>query len=129
MRVRRLASEEVWRRRAGHVREFERMLSDEGTAIVKVFLHVSKDEQAARLRERLANPLKQWKFQPEDLDVNERYDEFIAAYEEAISETSTEWAPWYVVPADRNWVKAFATGSLVREALERLDPKIPTAPA
>ncbi len=123
--MRGLAPEEVWSRRGGHVREFERMLADEGTTIVKVFLNVSKEEQAARLRERMEDPLKRWKFREDDLIVNERYDEFMAAYEGAITETSTEWAPWYVVPADRNWVKAYATASLVCEALEVLDPKLP----
>jgi PPK2 family polyphosphate:nucleotide phosphotransferase len=125
VRVRGLAPEDVWRARPAHVREFERMLVDEGTAIVKVFLHVSKEEQAARLQERLDDPLKRWKFQAEDLVVNDRYDEFMAAYEETITETSTDWAPWYVVPADRNWVKAYATAALVVAALEALDPKLP----
>ena len=97
VRVNDLAPEEVWRKRAGHVREFERMLVDEGTAIVKVFLHVSREEQAARLAERLQDPLKRWKSDPADLAVNERYDEYTAAYEEAITETSTTWAPWHVI--------------------------------
>ena len=79
-----LAPEEVWRKRPEHVREFERTLVDEGTAIVKVFLHVSREEQAARLAERLQDPLKRWKSNPDDLAVNERYDEYTAAYEEAI---------------------------------------------
>lgn len=127
VRVRGLAPEEVWRARAAHVREFERMLVDEGTAVVKVFLHVSKEEQAARLRERLDDPLKRWKFRVDDLAVNDRYDEFMAAYEETIAETSTDWAPWHVVPADRNWVKAYATASLVVAALEALDPRLPSA--
>jgi PPK2 family polyphosphate:nucleotide phosphotransferase len=127
VRVRGLAPDEVWRTRPAHVREFERMLTDEGTAIVKVFLHVSKEEQAARLRERLEDPLKRWKFRVDDLAVNDRYDEFMAAYEEALAETSTDWAPWYVVPADRNWVKAYATAALVAAALERLDPTLPSA--
>ena len=125
VRVNDLAPEEVWRKRPGHVREFERMLVDEGTAIVKVFLHVSREEQAARLAERLQDPLKRWKSNPADLAVNERYDEYTAAYEEAITETSTTWAPWHVVPADRNWVKGYATAALVVAALERLDPQLP----
>jgi PPK2 family polyphosphate:nucleotide phosphotransferase len=123
--VRGLAPDEVWRRRGAHVREFERMLADEGTALVKVFLNVSKGEQAIRLRERTEDPGKRWKYRPEDLAVNEQYDRFMAAYEETITETSTEWAPWYVVPADRNWVKSYATAALVCAALERLDPKLP----
>jgi PPK2 family polyphosphate:nucleotide phosphotransferase len=128
VRVLSLAPEEVWRRRGGHVREFERMLVDEGTAIVKVFLHVSREEQAKRLRERIEDPLKRWKLAPEDLTAGDRYDEHMAAYEDAIAETSTEWAPWHVVPADRNWVKAYATAALLCDALERLDPRLPDAP-
>ena len=127
VRVDGLAPEAVWRPRAGHVREFERMVVAEGTAIVKVFLHVSREEEATRLAERLQDPMKRWKFRPEDQSVNERYDEFTAAYEAAITETSTEWAPWHVVPADRNWVKGYATAALVVEALERLDPRLPSA--
>ena len=125
VRVRKLASDEVWQRRAGHIREFERQLTDEGTTIVKVFLHVSKDEQRARLQERVEDPEKRWKFRRGDLDDRARWDDFIAAYEQALTETSTAWAPWYVVPADRNWVKALATGRLLVDALERLDPQLP----
>jgi PPK2 family polyphosphate:nucleotide phosphotransferase len=123
-----LAPEEVWKRRGGHIREFERMLADEGTTLVKVFLNVSKDEQATRLQERIEDPRKRWKSRPEDLTVNERYDEFVARYEAALTETSTEWAPWHVVPADRNWVKAHATAVLLRDTLERLAPRLPEAP-
>ncbi len=123
-----LTPEEVWKPRADHIREFERMLADEGTTLVKVFLNVSKDEQRARLQERIEDPRKRWKSRPEDLTVNERYDEFVARYEAAITETSTEWAPWHVVPADRNWVKAHATAVLLRDTLDRLDPRLPAGP-
>jgi PPK2 family polyphosphate:nucleotide phosphotransferase len=125
VRMRQLAPEEVWTRRAGHICDWERMLSDEGTTIVKVFLNVSKDEQRKRLQERIDNPEKRWKFRREDLEARSRFDEYIVAYEEALTETSTEWAPWHVVPADRNWVKAAAVAQLLVDALERLDPKLP----
>jgi len=124
-----LAPKEVWSRRPGHIREFERLLTDEGTTLVKVFLHVSKDEQAARFRERIADPEKQWKFRKADLDVHAHYEGYMAAYEETITETSTEWAPWYVVPADRNWVKATAVATLLVHTLEKLDPRFPPAEA
>ena len=120
-----LAPEAVWRRRGGHIREWERMLTDEGITIVKVFLNVSKDEQRQRLQERIEDPEKRWKFRREDLEARRRFDEYIAAYEDAITETSTDWAPWYVVPADRNWVKAVAVAELVVDELERLDPRFP----
>jgi PPK2 family polyphosphate:nucleotide phosphotransferase len=125
VRMRRLAPEEVWRQRPPHIRDWERMLSDEGTAIVKVFLNVSKEEQRRRLQERIDNQEKRWKFRREDLEVHEHYDEWLEAYEEVLTETSTEWAPWHVVPADRNWVKAVAVAQLLVDELERLDPQLP----
>ena len=127
VRLLELVPEEVWRRAAAHICEWERLLVDEGTTIVKVFLHVSKEEQRTRLQERIDDPEKRWKFRLGDLDVRKRYDEYMAAYEEAITETSTDWAPWHVVPADRNWVKALAVAELLVAALERLDPQLPEA--
>ena len=125
VRIRKLVPEAAWRRRAGHVREWERMLTDEGTSIVKVFLNVSKDEQRERLQERIDDPEKRWKFRRDDLEVRARFDDYLAAYEEALTETSTDWAPWHVVPADRNWVKAYAVAKLLVETLERIDPQLP----
>jgi PPK2 family polyphosphate:nucleotide phosphotransferase len=125
VRVRGLAPEEVWRRRPGHIRDWERMLVDEGTSLVKVFLNVSREEQRRRLQERLEDPEKRWKFRRGDLDDRARWTDFVAAYEDAITATSTEWAPWWVVPADRNWVKALAVARLLVDALERLDPQLP----
>ena len=101
------------------------MLSNEGTAIVKVFLHLSKDEQRRRLRARLADPEKRWKFRPDDLEARERWDEYMARYDEAITATSTPWAPWYVVPADHKWVSGLAVAELLVQTLERLDPQPP----
>lgn len=122
-----LAPEDVWRRRPSHIREWERMLTDEGTTIVKVFLNVSKEEQRKRLQERIDDPEKRWKLRLDDLQVRKSFDDYMAAYEEALTETSTEWAPWYVVPADRNWVKAVAVAELLTDALDRMEPKLPTA--
>ena len=114
-----------WGRRFQHIREFERMLTDERTAIVKVFLHISRDEQRTRLQARLDRPDKRWKFRLGDLDDRARWDDFEAAYEEAIAETSTPWAPWHVVPADHKWVRDVAVAQIMVEALERLDPQYP----
>jgi polyphosphate kinase 2 (PPK2 family) len=125
VRMHELAPEEVWRRRYEHIREFERMLVDEGTSVLKVFLNVSREEQRRRFQERLDDPEKRWKFRRDDLNVRERFDEWLGAWEEALNETSTEWAPWYVVPADRNWVKALAVAELVASTLERLDLQLP----
>ena len=91
-----------------HIREFERMLRDEGTTMVKVFLHISKDEQRRRLQERIDDPEKNWKFHRSDLEVRARWDEYQQVYEEAITATSTDWAPWYVVPADHKSVRDVA---------------------
>lgn len=125
VRVRGLAPKKAWKRRPHHIREFERLLTDEGTSIVKVFLHVSREEQGKRLQERLDNPEKAWKFKREDLDDRARWDDYMEAYEEVLSETSTDWAPWHVVPADHNWVRNVAVAQLLVDVLERLDPQMP----
>ena len=125
VRMYEIAPEAVWRPRYAHIREFERMLVDEETTVLKVFLNVSREEQRTRFQERVDDPGKRWKFRRDDLKVRERFDDWVAAWEEAVTETSTEWAPWHVVPADRNWVKALAVAELVAGALERLDPQLP----
>jgi polyphosphate kinase 2 (PPK2 family) len=98
---------------------------DEGTEIVKVFLNVWRDEQRRRFQERVDDPEKRWKFRLEDLDVRRSFDDYLDAYEDAIAETSTDWAPWYVVPADRNWLKGLAVAELLAATLERMDPQLP----
>jgi PPK2 family polyphosphate:nucleotide phosphotransferase len=128
VRVRQLVPDAVWRRRYRHIREFERMLTDEGTTVVKVFLHISRDEQRQRLQSRLDEATKTWKFRLEDLDDRVLFDDFLAAYDEALTETSTEWAPWYVVPADRKWVRDVAVATLLVETLKRLNPQYPPPP-
>ena len=96
--------------------------------MVKVFLHLSKDEQRARLQARIDDPAKNWKFRRADLEVRARWDDYQARYEDAISATSTDWAPWYVVPADRKWVRDVAVATLLVETLRRLDPHYPPPP-
>jgi PPK2 family polyphosphate:nucleotide phosphotransferase len=125
VRVRKLVEKSVWKRRYEHIRSFEQTLTDEGTTVVKVFLHVSRDEQRRRLQERLDNPDKRWKFRAEDLDDRALWDDFIRAYEDALRETSTDYAPWYVVPADHNWSRNLAVAEILVAALEHLDPKLP----
>jgi len=120
-----LVPENVWERRPRDVNAFERTLVDEGTTIVKVFLNVSKEEQAQRLQERLDDPEKRWKFRKSDLETRKQWDQYVAAYDEAITATSKRWALWHVVPADRNWVKSLAVATLLVDALERMDPKLP----
>ncbi len=120
-----VVDDERCERRYRHIREFERMLVDEGTTVVKVFLHISKDEQRARLQARIDDPEKNWKFHHADLEVRAQWDDYQSSYEEAISATSTEWAPWYVVPADHKWVRDVAVAQLLVEELVLLDPRIP----
>lgn len=125
VRVKNIFPEQVWRRRVRHIIEFERMLAEEGTTIIKIFLHISKDEQKARLQARLDNPHKHWKFNPEDLKDRARWDDFMHSYEELISQTSTLNAPWFVVPADRKWYRNLCVARIVLDTIKRLDPEFP----
>jgi PPK2 family polyphosphate:nucleotide phosphotransferase len=125
VRVKKLFPDEVWKRRERHINEFERMLAEEGTTLVKIFLHISKDEQKRRLEARLANPAKHWKFNPDDLKDRQLWDQFMLAYEEVISRTSTEFAPWYVVPADRKWYRNLCVARIMVDTLKRLNMEFP----
>lgn len=125
VRVLDLVETSVWKRRFGHIRQFEQMLVDEGTTIVKLFLHISKDEQAEQLRERIDDPEVQWKFNPSDLEARAAWDDYESAWENAIAETSTDDAPWHVVPADRRWYRKLAVARILRDTLADLDPTYP----
>ena len=103
------------------------MLVDEGTVVVKCFLHLSRDEQRERLQARLDDPEKRWKFRRGDLEDRALWSDFQAAYEEALAETSTTWAPWHVVPADRKWQRNLVVAQLLRAALQAMDPQVPAA--
>ena len=122
-RVRTRSPVAVWHSRYRHIREFERLLVDEGTTVIKVFLNISKDEQRHRLQKRIDNPEKHWKFDPGDLDDRELWDQYRDAYEDTLTETSTEWAPWYVVPGDHKWARDVAISELMVSTLRRLDPR------
>jgi PPK2 family polyphosphate:nucleotide phosphotransferase len=124
-RVHALVEEAVWRRRYRHINHFEALLADADVRVIKLFLHISREEQADRLRKRLEDPTKRWKFNPGDLAERERWDEYQAAYEEAIARTSTESAPWYVIPADAKWFRNWAVSRIVIETLEDMDPRFP----
>ena len=123
VRVRGLAPEPVWRRRYRHIAEWERMLADEGTAVVKCFLHVSRAEQAERLRARLDEPDKHYKYDPGDLQDRARWDAYTSAYREAMRETAAEHAPWYVVPGDKKKVRNYLLADLLVRTLEGMDPR------
>jgi PPK2 family polyphosphate:nucleotide phosphotransferase len=119
-RVHGLVDEQTWRGRYGQINEFERELVDAGTVLVKVMLHISFQEQAARLAERLADPTKHWKYNPGDIDERARWEDYQVAYRDALRECSTGYAPWYVVPADHKWYRDWAVATLLREALVEL---------
>ncbi len=125
VRVHGLVDDERAARRFGHIRDFERMLVDEGTTIVKVFLHISREEQAERLQARIDEPHKRWKFSHGDLEERAHWDRYQEVYAEAISATSTEVAPWYVVPADRKWYRNLAVSRIVAHTLEDLGMTYP----
>lgn len=125
VRVRGLASEQVWRPRFEHINAFEQLLADNGVTMVKLFLHISRKEQARRLRERQRNPDKQWKFNPGDLEDRALWDDFMTAYQEALTLCHTRRAPWHVIRADRKWFRNWAVSQVLVEALERLKPAYP----
>jgi PPK2 family polyphosphate:nucleotide phosphotransferase len=127
-RVQKLVGEPVWRARYRAIRGFEQTLTEAGTTVVKIYLHISRNEQAERFRARLDDPTKRWKFRPEDLDVRKQWDEYMDAYTEAMAETGTDDCPWYVVPADRKWYRNWAVSRILVETLERLDPRYPPEP-
>jgi polyphosphate kinase 2 (PPK2 family) len=127
-RVHELVPKVTWIRRYEHIRDFERMLTDEGTIVRKFYLHISKDEQKERLQERLDNPAKHWKFEHGDLEERKYWDDYTAAYEDAIAETSTDQAPWYVVPSDKKWYRNLVISSVLVETLESLDLRYPEPP-
>jgi PPK2 family polyphosphate:nucleotide phosphotransferase len=124
-RVKGLIDDPTCTRRYRHIVEFERMLVEEGTTIVKFFLHVSKDEQKERLIARQQDPAKWWKFNPADLDTRRDWDAYMTAYERMLAATSTPHAPWYVVPADRKWYRNYVVSDIIRRTLEAMNPQLP----
>jgi len=116
-----------WTRRFRQINEFERMLSENGTVILKFFLHMSKQEQKRQLRERLEDPTKNWKFNEADLDDRRLWDEYTVAYRDLLRKCSTKWAPWYVVPADDKDARNYLVARTVADRLERLGLRFPRA--
>lgn len=114
-----------WNARFDDINDFERYLARNGTAILKFFLHISKDEQKKRLLARLNDPAKQWKFSLSDLRERPYWDAYVEAYEQMLSATSTQTAPWYVIPADRKWFARLAIASAIVERIRALDPAYP----
>ena len=125
VRVLGLAPEERWRKRYRHIREFEKLLADEGTTIIKLYLHISKEEQAERLQARLDDETKHWKFNTGDLKHRELWNEYMEAYGVALEKTSTEQAPWYVVPANSKWYRNIVITKTIVDTLEALNMEYP----
>jgi PPK2 family polyphosphate:nucleotide phosphotransferase len=126
VRVDRLVPPEVWGRRYRHINDFERMLADEGTTLLKFYLHIDPEEQKERFQDRLDE--KPWKFSMGDLGKREQWPQYMEAYGDVLRETSTGWAPWYVVPANRKWYRNLVVGTVLVETLEALEMRYP-APA
>lgn len=125
VRVKSLTSKRVWKKRYQHIVNFERMLADEGTTILKFFLNISKEEQKLRFLERIEEKHKQWKFNPGDIEDRNRWDEYMVAIEDAINKTSTNFAPWYVIPANRNWYRNLVVSKIIVDSLESMKMKYP----
>jgi PPK2 family polyphosphate:nucleotide phosphotransferase len=129
VRVKKLMPEEVWRHRYAMINEFEHMLTLNHTAVIKFYLHISKDEQKHRLQSRLDDPAKHWKFSSADLKERVYWDDYMAAFEDAISTCSTDYAPWYVIPANRKWYRNLVVARTIADTLAAMNPQYPPAEA
>lgn len=125
VRVHNLVPKNLWKKRYEHIQKFERLLADEGTTILKFFLHISKDEQKERFIERIDLPEKQWKFNPNDIKERGLWESYMLAYEDALSKTSTSFAPWYVIPANKNWYRNYVIMKIIVNTLEKLKMNYP----
>ena len=125
VRVRELVQKSVWSKRYDQINDFEKMLTDNGTVILKFFLHVSRDEQTERLIDRVKDESKKWKFNPGDLEERKLWDGYTSAYQDAIAKCSTKWAPWYVVPSDSNKARNYLIAQTMVDTLESMDLKYP----
>jgi PPK2 family polyphosphate:nucleotide phosphotransferase len=117
--------EGLWRQRFEEINGFEKYLVDQGTEIVKIFLNVSKEEQKQRQLERINRPEKNWKFSAGDIEERAYWDQYIEAFKDVFNRTSTDWAPWYIVPADRKWFTRLAVAGIIGQKLVEMDPKYP----
>jgi len=125
VRVMKLVPEDVWRQRYQMINEFEQMLTRNGTTILKFFLHISKDEQKTRFESRIERPDKRWKFSRDDLQTRRLWDEYMAAFQDAINNCSTTYAPWYVVPANHKWYRNLVVAQTIADTLEAMNPQFP----
>jgi PPK2 family polyphosphate:nucleotide phosphotransferase len=125
VRIHNLVPKDVWMKRYDQINNFEKLLVEEGTTILKFFLNIDKKEQAERLLARLNEPNKRWKFNPNDLKERALWSEYRKAYEDAIQKTSTEWAPWYIIPSNRKWYRNLVIASIIKTKLISLEMSYP----
>ena len=125
MRVHNLEPEEHWRLHYRQIRDWERMLTEEGVTILKFFLAIDKDTQRQRFQDRVDDPTKRWKFSTADLPERKLWDQYSVAFGEMLSETSVDYAPWYLIPANRNWFRNLAVSEIVADSLDALNPQYP----
>ncbi|MSP11900.1 MAG: polyphosphate kinase 2 family protein [Chloroflexi bacterium] len=128
VRVHNLVPAAVWQQRYTSINDFERLVADSGVTILKFFLYISKDEQKKRLQDRIDDPTKHWKFNPQDLKERALWDDYMLAYEAALSKCSTTWAPWYVIPANHNWYRNLLVSTIIRQTMEGMGLEWPPAP-
>lgn len=127
VRVQNLVPESVWRPRFEQINNFEKMLHDNGTTILKFYLHISKDEQRERLQARIDVPEKRWKFEAGDLKQRAKWDDYMGAFEDVFQKTSTDYAPWHIIPADQKWYRNYAIMKILVEKMRELNPQYPEA--
>ncbi|MGY2051826.1 polyphosphate kinase 2 family protein [Methylobacterium sp. JK268] len=127
-RVKGLVPEPVWRERYGLIVDFERLLTLSGTTVLKIFLHISRDEQKRRLESRLRDPEKLWKFDPADLVEREAWDAYQAAFQDALTRCASDFAPWHVVPANQKWFRNLAVARTIADTLAAMNPRFPPPP-
>lgn len=127
VRVHSLVPESQWATRYDSINEFEKLLTDNGTTIIKCFLHISKETQRERLQERVDVPEKHWKFNPADLDERKLWSDYQSAYADALAECNTKHAPWYIIPSDKKWYRNLVISQLLKKVLTDLDPQFPEA--
>lgn len=124
-RVHKIVPDHVWQRRYKEINDFEKLLADDGTTILKFYLHISKDEQKKRLQARLDDPTKEWKFSDNDIPERKFWDEYMEAYQDMLSETSTEYAPWHLIPSNHKWYRDLVVSRIIVKSMERLDLHYP----
>ena len=125
VRVERLVAEKIWSARYQQINEFEKYLTETGTTILKFFLHISSKEQKKRFQERLADPLKQWKFSKADLDKRMKWDDYMVAYDDLLERCTTEWAPWFVVPSNQKWYRNLVVCRTIVKTLRSMKLELP----